>query len=229
MRRTRLGFVLVLALLVALATAGMALAHPDHGVVVSDGEGVVDSGQEVHGVHDDQHGGTDGHLAATQENVRLIGKAAINQDNMDGRVADVGVFKNYAYLAAFRDPNCQKGGVYVMDISDPTAPKQVNFIRTSNDSYVGEGVQVIHIDTPKYNGDVLAMNNEICGAPNQHSNGGMTLVDVTNPKVHKYLVEHAGDNTVDGEVNEGGLINQIHSVFMWDAGKKAYAVLVDEM
>ena len=59
-----------------------------------------------------------------------------------------------------------------MDISDPTKPKQVNFIRTSNDSYVGEGVQVIHIDTPEYKGDVLAMNNEICGAPNQHANGG---------------------------------------------------------
>jgi hypothetical protein len=229
MRRTRLGFVFVLALLVALSTAGMALAHPDHGVVVSDGEGIVDSGQEVHGAHHDQHGGTVGHLDATQENVRLVGKANINQDNKDGRVADVGVFKDYAYLAAFWEPDCQKGGVYVMDISDPAQPKQVNFIRTSNDSYVGEGVQVIHIDTPKYNGDVLAMNNEICGAPNQHANGGMTLVDVTNPKVHKYLAEHAGDNTVDGEVNANGLVNQIHSVFMWDAGKKAYAVLVDDM
>jgi hypothetical protein len=229
MRRTRLGLVFGLALLVALGTAGMALAHPDHGVVVSDGEGIVDSGQEVHGAHHDQHGGTDGHLDATEENVRVVGQANINQDGKDGRVADVGVFKDYAYLAAFWEPNCQKGGVYVMDISDPTKPKQVNFIRTSNDSYVGEGVQVIHIDTPEYKGDVLAMNNEICGAPNQHANGGMTLVDVTNPKVHKYLAEHAGDNTVDGEVNADGLVNQIHSVFMWDAGDKAYAVLVDDM
>jgi hypothetical protein len=225
MRRTRLVIVFVVALLVSLGTAGMALSHPEHGgVSVSDGEGVIDSGKEVHGAHDDQHGGTDGHLPATSENVRLVSKENINQDGMDGRVADVGVFGNYAYLAAYYEPNCQKGGVYVFNIKDPANPKQINFIRTSNDSYVGEGVQTIHIDTPKYEGDVLAMNNEICGAPSQHANGGMTLVDVDNPKVHKYLAQHVGDDD-DGD----GLVNQIHSVFMWDAGAKAYAVIVDDM
>jgi hypothetical protein len=229
MRRTRLVIVFVVALLVALGMAGMAMAHPEHSETISDGEGVVDSGKELHGAHDDQHGGTDGHLPAGSENVTLVSKANINQDSQDGRVADVGVFGNYAYLAAYYEPKCQKGGVYVFDVKNPETPKQVNFIRTSNDSYVGEGVQVIHIDTPQYNGDVLAMNNEICGAPNQHANGGMTLVDVTNPKVHKYLSEHVGDDTVNGEKNSGGLVNQIHSVFMWDAGDKAYAVLVDDM
>jgi hypothetical protein len=234
MRRTRLVVIFVVALMVALGTAGMALSHPEHDGSVSDGEGVVDSGKEVHGAHDHQHGGIDGHLPATSENVRLISKANINQDSKDGRVADVGVFGNYAYLGAYYEPNCQKGGVYVMDIRDPSNPKQINFIRTSNDSYVGEGVQVIHIDTPKYKGNVLAMNNEICGAPSQQANGGMTLVDVTNPKVHKYLAKHAGDDTVtnatgDDVINPGGLVNQIHSVFMWDAGDKAYAVIVDDM
>lgn len=52
-----------------------------------------------------------------------------NQDQ-EGRVADVGVHNGYAYLAAFSDPSCQKGGVYVFDIQNPAAPKQVNFIRT---------------------------------------------------------------------------------------------------
>jgi hypothetical protein len=234
MRRPSLVIVFVVALLVALGTAGMSIAHPEHEGSVSDGEGVVDSGKEVHGAHDHQHGGTDGHLDPTSENVDLVGKANINQDGQDGRVADVGVFGNYAYLAAYYEPKCQKGGVYVFNIKDPSHPKQINFIRSSNDSYVGEGVQVIHIDTPAYKGDVLAMNNEICGAPNQHANGGTTLVDVTNPKVHKYLSEHAGDNTITDNsgkdvVNPGGLVNQIHSVFMWDAGDKAYAVLVDDM
>ena len=197
-RRARLAITFVLALLVGLGTAGIALAH-------------------------DQHGGTEGHLPATSENVRLVGKANVNQDQ-EGRVGDVGVFGNYAYLAAYYQPRCQKGGVYVFNIKDPANPKQVNFIRTANDSYVGEGVQVIHIDTPKYEGDVLAMNNEICGAPNLNANGGMTLVDVSNPKVHKYLSKNVGDDD-DGD----GLVNQIHSVFMWDAGDKAYAVLVDDM
>jgi hypothetical protein len=182
-------------------------------------DGVLDSAVDTH--HHHQHGANDGHLPPTSSNVRVVGKQAVNQD-LPGRVADVGVFGNHAYLAAFWEPSCQKGGVYVFDINNLSKPKQINFIRTSNDSYVGEGVHVVHIDTPAFNGDVLAFNNEICGAPNQHSNGGMTLVDVTNPKVHKYLSEHAGDVAPDGTINE------IHSVFIWDAGDKAYAVLVDD-
>ena len=204
-------FAAVLALCAPL-TAG---AHPDP---VDDGLHSAKSRNLHH-----QHGGTAGHLPAGSANVQLVGKAAVNQDQ-PGRVADVGVFGNYAYLGAFWEPSCQKGGVYVFDIGDLAKPKQINFIRTSNDSYVGEGVQVIHIDTPQYTGDVLAMNNEICNedkGDEKHPNGGMTLVDVTNPKVHKYLVEHAGDVAADGSVNE------IHSVFIWDAGNKAYAVLVD--
>src|ERR671919_947986 len=209
----RLAAVAAVLALCAPLTAG---AHPDP---VDDGVHSAKSRNPHH-----QHGGTAGHLPAGSANVRLVGKAAINQDQ-PGRVADVGAFGNYAYLAAFRDPKCQKGGAYVFDISDLAQPKQINFIRTSNDSYVGEGVQVIHIDTPAFTGDVLAMNNEICNTEKgdeKHPNGGMTLVDVTDPKTHKYLVEHAGDVATDGSVNE------IHSVFIWDAGNKAYAVLVDD-
>ena len=210
----------------AAFVSGIALCAPVTGAVAHDAvvvdDGAIDSAIETHLHH--QHGGEEGHLPAGSANVRLVGKGAINQDMKDGRVADVGVFGGYAYLAAFWEPTCQKGGVYVMDIRNPSKPKQINFIRTSNDSYVGEGVQVIHIDTPAFEGDVLAMNNEICNeakGDEKHPNGGMTLVDVTNPKVHKYLAQHAGDRAADGSINE------IHSVFIWDAGDKAYAVLVD--
>ena len=215
-RRAVAGLAAAFCISLAAVTGASAAPKPD--------DGVIDSGKEEH-EHGHQHGGTAGHLPAGSENVELIGKQAINQDLKDGRVADVGVFKQHAYLGAFYEPKCQKGGVYVVDIADPTDPKQINFIRTSNDSYVGEGVQTIHIDTPAYEGDVLAMNNEICPIdqdPDVHANGGMTLVDVTDPKRHRYLVEHAGDVQADGSTNE------IHSVFMWDAGDKAYAVLVDD-
>jgi len=216
--RARLGVTLAAIVALTLPMTGMAAARPAAPAV---DDGVLDSALDTN--HHHQHGGTTGHLPPTSQNVQLVGKAAVNQD-LPGRVADVGVFGNYAYLAAFWEPNCQKGGVYVFDIANLAKPKQINFIRTSNDSYVGEGVQTIHIDTPAFNGDVLAMNNEICpvGTPSQHADGGMTLVDVTNPKVHRYLVEHAGDVAADGTVN------QIHSVFIWDAGDKAYAVLVDD-
>jgi hypothetical protein len=214
-RRTAAALIAASALSVFVSAAG---AH--EGEPVDDG--ALDNAAETHLHH--QHGGEEGHLPAGSANVRLVGKGAINQDGKEGRVADVGVFGGYAYLAAFWEPTCQKGGAYVFDIRDPSKPKQINFIRTSNDSYVGEGVQVIHIDTPAYQGDVLAMNNEICNedkGDERHPNGGMTLVDVSNPKVHKYLAQHAGDRASDGSINE------IHSVFMWDAGNKAYAVLVD--
>jgi hypothetical protein len=219
MHRSRTTRITVGATAAALAVTGLAGGASAHDEVSGADDGVFDHAVDTNYHH--QHGGADGHLAPTSENVRLVGKGRINQD-LPGRVADVGVFGNYAYLAAYWEPRCQKGGVYVFDISNLAKPKQINFIRTSNDTYVGEGVQVIHIDTPAFTGDVLAMNNEICG-PKQHSNGGVTLVDVTNPKVHKYLAQHAGDDD-DGD----GLTNQIHSVFMWDAGDKAYAVLVDD-
>ncbi|MGH3713473.1 MAG: PA domain-containing protein [Micromonosporaceae bacterium] len=216
---TRSRLVRVLA---GVAVAGVVFA----GIGPAQAHEIIDDGgiDDAKSTHDhDQHGGTGGHLPASSENVDLVGKGPINQDQ-EGRVADVGVFGNYAYLGAFSEPSCQKGGVYVFDISNVAQPKQVNFIRTGTNSYVGEGVQVVHIDTPKYTGDVLAMNNEICGDKSKHSTaGGMSLVDVTNPKSHKYLVEGFGDNDVHGT-----RANEIHSVFIWDAGDKAYAVLVDD-
>jgi len=222
----RLWLSLALLLAVLVSVAGVALAHPEHDETVSDGEGVIDSGEEVHGEGHHQHGGTDGHLEARQTNVEVIGKASTNQDGKEGRVADVNVFGDYAYLAAFSDPNCQKGGVYVFNIKDPANPKQVNFIRAANETYVGEGVQVLPIDTPQYKGDVLIHNNEICGTNKTGAKGGVSLVDVTNPKVHRYLAEGVGDFAPAGQ-NGAGIAHTVHSAFAWQDGNKAYAVLVD--
>jgi hypothetical protein len=108
-----------------------------------------------------------------------------------------------------------------MDIQDPTKPKQVNFIRTSKGSYAGEGSHAISIDTDHFTGDVLAFNNEICSTAKQ-ADGGMTLVDVTDPLNPEFLVQHAGD--IDPAT---GKAHTIHSVFVWQAGDRAYAVLVD--
>lgn len=225
------------ALALSIAAPGLA-ADPDDGALpfLSDAE--------LHQVHD-QHGGTDGHLPATSSNVELVGKMRINQDQ-EGRVADVGVLGDYAYVAAWTAPNCQKGGVYVFNISDPTRPKQINFIRTANDSYSGEGVQAVHLSTSAWTGDLLAFNNEDCldlsrginnpaGKTSKHSIGGFTLVDVTKPKTHKFLVEGFGDHdtpTLTGEVDA----HEIHSVFVWedengtpgnDTDDTAYAVVTD--
>ncbi|MFI9818695.1 PA domain-containing protein [Saccharothrix variisporea] len=212
--------------LVLLAPA--AVAHEGDDSTSSDG--AIDNAKVTHS--HEQHGGDHGHLPATSQNVRVVGKAPINQD-FEGRVADVGVHNGYAYLAAFSSRDCQKGGVYVFDIKDPTNPKQVNFIRTGQNSYVGEGSQVIHVDTPKFTGDVLAFNNEVCGSvtPSVGNNlstaGGATLVDVTDPKRPTYLAKGFGDLTPAG-ANDPGIAHEVHSVFIWDVGDKAYAVLVDD-
>ena len=229
---------LALAAAIALIGAGLVSgADPDDGALPLN---IADSGKEIHGTLSDQHGGTAGHLPPTQNNVSLVGKMRINQDQ-EGRVADVGVLGNYAYVAAWTAPNCQKGRVYVFDVSDPTKPKQINFIRTANDSYSGEGVQAVHLSTPAFTGDLLAFNNEDCtdnaGNTSKHSIGGATFVDVTNPKTHKYLAEGVGDRSDGpfGSANTDADAHEIHSVFVWEdeqgtatiADDKAYAVIVD--
>jgi hypothetical protein len=205
-------------------------------------EPTVDGGfwitaDELHEMHH-QHGEEEGHLDPSQtDNIRLVGKAATNQD-FEGRVADVGVLNNHAYLAAWAAPSCQKGGVYVFDINNPAKPKQVNFIRTGLDSYSGEGIQAIHLSTAAFTGDVLAFNNEDCtdnaGNTSKHSHGGFTLVDVSSPKNHKYLVEGFGDHDTATLTNEVDA-HEIHSIFVWeddqgtttDADDRAYAVVTD--
>jgi hypothetical protein len=209
-----------LAAAVSLASVGVLFAASR----LND-DGVINSSADVHGHVHSQHGGDNGHLPATSSNVKLIGKMNINQD-VEGRVSDVGIFGNYAYLGAFNERDCQKGGVYIFDISNPAAPKQINFIRTNNNSYVGEGVQVVNITTPQFSGDVLVHNNEICGTTKTGAVGGISLIDVTNPKNTRYLARGVGDFEPAG-VNGASIAHTVHSAFAWDVGDKAYAVLVD--
>ncbi len=244
MRKTPWLLVSVVLALV-LSTAGVALAQrqsepPDagqqqagqqdtEGAATLDKEGGIDSGLEVHAAHpDDQHGGSEGHLPARQENVKLIGKAEA-EGVTQGSIADVGYFGDYAYLASFDDDatGCSRGGVHVFDIKNLAEPRQVGFIEAAQGTYVGEGIQVIHVDTPKFEGDVLIHNNEICGDAEDNPNGGVSLIDVTNPKDPKPLAEGVGDLRPRSFVGEG-IAHQVHSAFAWDAGKKAYAVIVDD-
>jgi hypothetical protein len=53
----------------------------------------------------------------------------------------------------------------------------------------------------------------------------MTSYDVTNPAHPTPLVEGIGDSTVNGQGKKDA--HEIHSVFAWDAGSEAYAVIVD--
>jgi len=53
----------------------------------------------------------------------------------------------------------------------------------------------------------------------------MNIYDITRPTAPTPLAEGVGDSTVAGAGKKDA--NEIHSVFAWDAGDKAYAVMVD--
>jgi hypothetical protein len=189
-------------------------------------EAVADDGA----THGHQHGGEDGHLAPTSENVTLVGQVTIGGVG-EGQIADVALWGDYAYLASFAQPACagpervDDGGVYVVDISDPEEPTEVGFIDSHQDTYVGEGVQVLGIDTPAFSGDLLVQNNEGCG---KNYKGGFSLFDVTNPLKPKKLIENFGDKTIfDARVLPDA--NTIHSAFAWqdDDTGRAYVVTAD--
>ncbi len=231
LRHPRRAAALAAGLFIALTGLTLAFEAPTD-------DSVLDSGKEEHGRAHAQHGTEGGHIDVADYGVELISKLELT--TAEGRVADVGVWKGFAYLGKFRQDACAgpegskepDGGVYVVDIRDPAAPKKVTFLPVFQDSYVGEGVQTVSLSTPKFKGDVLALNSESCG---KNDKGGFTLYDVTNPYKASKLTENAGDMNVS--VNENGKdANDIHSVFVWedengtptDADDRAYIVMTDD-
>ena len=188
-----------------------ASVGPDGGVTAADGA------RDAH-----QHGSTAGHLSATNANVDLISKLKLKNAEPE-KIADVGVFNGYAYVAAWGVVTCKYNGVHVVDVKNPALPKEVAFIASKEGSYPGEGVQALHISTPAFTGDILVTNNEKCKEPAGF--GGMNIYDITRPTAPTPLTEGFGDETVAGAGKKAA--NEIHSVFAWDAGAKAYAVMVD--
>ena len=184
-----------------------------------------------------QHGTEDGHLLGTGAwgKIELVGQVTVH-DAEPELIADVAVDpdRDYAYLARWGGAACGgpegggkntfDGGVYVIDISDPSAPVEVGFIPTHQDTLVGEGMQVIHLDTAAFTGDVLVMNHEGCG---KNFKAGVSMWDVTNPLKPRKLHEHFGDITIGGQRAVPD-VNQTHSAFAWQAGNRAFLVATDD-
>ena len=183
-----------------------------------------------------QHGPLTDHLIGPGAwgNVQLVSQLRVHDAEPDG-IADVSVFKNYAYVSKWGAADCagpetggQKtpdGGAYVIDLSDLAQPKEVGFIATSQDTLVGEGMQGLTLTTSAFSGDVLVMNHEQCG---KNGKGGFSLWNITNPLKPVKLSEHAGDITANGANNTPHDVNQYHSAFAWDAGDKAYLIASDD-
>ena len=116
-RRLRTSLSLVTVVVLALATGATAAGHPG-----------------------DQHGPGSGHLLGSGEwgKIDLVSSLRVS-DAEEGLIADVAVDPDgdYAYLARWGGAECAgpegngpDGGVYVIDISDLSNPRQVGFIAT---------------------------------------------------------------------------------------------------
>ena len=220
------------ALAIAAGTAG---AHPSQ----FDGtDSFLDSALDEHRAYG--HGADSspaGRLTvpAAEVGLDLVGSVMnVPEWGQLGRIADVSAKGNYAYLTMFYEPECGRGGVQIVNIADPTKPEVVGFVPSHVDTFSGEGSQVVTLNTPHFKGDLLVYQNEWC--PNTTNGvGGITLVDVTNPRSPKKLVEGAGDFTYAKNATSKGKAqtkaNQTHSAFAWEnkTTGRWYVALVDDM
>ena len=217
MRKLVSSAVLLTAAVFMLVLAGGAAAKPDRTPMIGGGD--------VMGM---QHGPMSGHLPGSSANVRLIGELEPTDEFgpiAEGQIADLAVFKNFAYLNSWSEPTCTKGGVYVVDIRNPRAPVEVDFIPAVAGNYHGEGAHVISVNNRWFTGDLLAVNNEKC--TDTPAGGGFDLYDVTSPRNPKTLVQGAGDRGDEGRMNGTQIPNTYHSVFLWKDDGKVYLVGTD--
>jgi hypothetical protein len=153
----------------------------------------------------------------------------------DGQIADVAMHKGFAYLMSWDDPDCERGGVHVVDATDPARPQEAGFIPAVKPYYHGEGAHAVSLATPAFTGDLLAVNNETysadCGGEDK-TGGGFDLYDVSNPRDPKVLVQVAGDKSPDGSLAQSAdpaeRPKSYHSVFVWQDGPRAYLVGVGQ-
>jgi hypothetical protein len=198
-----------------------------------------------------QHGPLTNHLPPVQQNIEVVGKLEMETPNefrfdpdtgerdelqpdvVPGQIADLAVYKNTAYLDSWSEPSCRRGGFFSVDISNPSDPEQLAFVPALDETYHGEGAQARTINTAFFSGDILAVNNEPCGL---NGVGGFDLYDVSDPANPKILVQGAGDQSPDHDAGEAfadttqdpaEVPNSAHSIFIWQDGPRAFAVIVD--
>jgi hypothetical protein len=213
------------ALVLLLAAAATASAVPQK-------PSPQDRAPDTSDVGGMQHMEEGGHLPGSSENVELIGELeplVPFGPVADGQIADLAVYKGFAYLNSWNEPTCTKGGFYSVDIRDPRNPQQLAFEPALPQRYHGEGAHVITVDTKTFSGDLFAVNNEhgTCEGVDTTTDGGFDLYDVSNPANPVPLVQGAGDRGGEGRMNGTQPANTYHSVFMWQDDGKVYLVGTD--
>jgi Ca2+-binding RTX toxin-like protein len=233
------GTLVVLALVLVSAPAVIAAPGDRSSQLTADGAGLLSSAAEP--PPDPTN------LPGKQENLEVVGRLQIPGVRL-GQIADLAVHKGFAYLNSWDDAQCRDGGTYVVDIRTPSNPQLVTFIPANQPYYHGEGAHVISMNTPAFQGDILAVNNETFGSnlaledppcnPRRTSTGavdntggGFDLYDVSNPANPVPLVQDAGDRDPDNNpaTPERAFANSYHSVFVWQDGPRAFLVASDNI
>jgi hypothetical protein len=213
-------------ILVVAVAASLAVVAPPSAADHVGGHGVPGGGDDDFLDEDHQHGPSSGHLAASSENVDLVGKLRLAR--FEGDISDVSALQTsdgrwFAYVGDW-GAKCETGGVHVVDITDPAVPVRAGFLTSPGFGYVTEGVHALHIDTTGFEGDILVISNEWCRVSGNPKNmpGGITIWDVTEPTEPKKLVEAFGD--FDDRPSRA---KESHSAIAWDAGDDAYVAAID--
>ena len=202
-------------------------------------DGVVDTNYEraLQQYAQDQIGPQQAGLPPSQENMKAVSRLRLT--NTDGVISDVTYHRGYAYLGEWIS-SCTEGPegsydseVHVVDVRNFAQPRKVATIPGNGNDWSGEGVHVIH----HRNRDLLLLSSEPCDSTLDSNVGGMTIVDVTNPRQPVKLVSNFGDWTTGGldgpdcreETPACVTPHSVHSVMGWTEGNKAYAVQVDNI
>lgn len=129
------------------------------------------------------------HLPAVDRDVDLIGSLELEPGANHGRIGGLAAEGEHAYLSTAAGPTCTDTGVHVVDLTDPSAPTEVEeaFIPADRGNYIGEALQV--------SGDLLVHGNQTCRTPRPTAadRGGVSFWDVSDPTDPKPVAEHVGD------------------------------------
>lgn len=169
-----------------------------------------------------------GHLPASRKNMRRLGDLDLSR-GVDGSITDVDAHKGFAYVGTdYAECEEQGGagrlGVHVVNVRNPRNPKKVAFIKTNARN--GEGIHAFSVNTPRFKGDLLLISNESCDG---FGEGGINVVDVTDPTNPKTLARNVGDTDANDPEDPTPLEapNDVHSVMGWSTNNKAYAIMTD--
>lgn len=206
-------------LISALLTTTLAVPALAHDDAVADGS----KADNKHLLHDTPL--PDGHVPAnTNYGFTVIGRDTLAGID-DGLYTDVWAHKGFAYVGTFQEPTCDRSGVYISDIRDPSNPTTVGMIKSPPDTRIND-VKVVEVDGR----DVLIHSLEPCGmlvgnglalgggnGGHQLGKGGISLWDVSDP-------------TKPHALKQNFLDFPVHNTYPWTtASGEAYLLIVDNI